>query len=707
MEQDISSPAGPLASLLSELETVRRLARYYPPDHPAAAGRMERLEAVVSQLPPGEHLVQVRPQGFFAGDDELHRPGHPARRLAGELFAAGIVALVLRPPVPGQAMEELVRALAALPRRPGPADRTALLEAAGSLDGVELVPLDVSRFVFGKGGLAAASGRSLWRTLVTELTGGALGAEGEGGLDPREMARLVEAAGDPTGFLELLIERFLRLLGRAEERHAVVEGLGLIGSAEELVRALSPDRRHLAARLMVQHAAPPESLAARLPEVLEPELVLDAVEGLLASGIEVPAAVQRLVYQLAAPPAEARDPWRRRGLDLDPDTVDRARTLLQRIPGTVLDSGPVEPVGAAEEPWKPEVLASKLDAGEASFVGRLREALRPRAVRQELEAALEAVLAGGAGAHPSLVSGIRRFMADGYFEHLELGEFRAARRIVRRLVEAGDEELLERLSASEGLEALLAALGRWGKEHRREVLGIVQVVGEGMVPAILARLAEEKNLSVRRRLLEMVVAIGRPAVPHLQVALHDRRWFVVRNALLLLRRLKDPDLGERARPLLDHGDPRVVAEAVLSLVAAGDPEWIRGLDRLLGSSDPRWLHEGAVLAGKLRHPEVGRRLVAVLRARTGTALREPVTLELIEVAGGFPLPEVEAELERLATLSQWRHRFRLTPVWEAVARAASRLPDPAGRRLLERLAGLRDPAAALARRFLARRGGGE
>jgi len=693
-----------IPTFLEQLELTRRLAVYYPADHPAFAEGRRRLETVLD-LPPGEELVQIRPSGFFIGEDPLHRPGSPARRFAAQLFAAGLVGVVIRSPLAEGDMGSLLDAITALPSRPGPDDREAFLEATEGMSSFRFLPLDASRFLSAGSGLISMAGRSLWEALVSGLTGGALGTSGEGGLTPGEMARLVEEAGDPTGFLELLVEHLLRLLGRAEERGAMVEGLGLIGSAEEMVRALSPDRQRLAGRLMVQHAAPPDSLAARLPEVLEPRLVLDGVEALIAGGIAVPSAVQRLVYQLAAPISEASDPWRRRGIPVDPDTIERARTLLQRIP----DSPAATPETAAsepEEPWsaRPEI-ARALEDGKP-FSEALARSLGTGAVRGELTWILETVMAPEAGFGPTVRTAAQARLADVYVEHVELGEFDAALGIADRLSRAGDETALGRLSGPEGLSALLEALATWGKEQRRAVLAIVHRLGERFVPAILERLAEEKGLSNRKRLLEMVVAVGAPAIPYLREELTDERWFVVRNAVMLLRRLKDPRLAEEVRPLLEHGNPKVVAEAVLGTVAAGGREWIRGLDRLLRSGDPAWIHEGLVLASKLRHREVGRRIVEFVRGRTGVSLRDPVVLEAIETLGYFEGEEVEAELRRLAGLSTWRTTFRLTPVWTAVARAAARIPGEGGTRILERLASQKDPSSELARKLLAQRRGG-
>ncbi len=692
-----------LPALLEQLELTRRLAVYYPPDHPARQEGRRRLEKVLD-LPPGEVLVQIRPSGFFVGEDALHRAGSPARRFAGQLFAAGLVGFAVRSPISPADVDRLVDAVTVLPARPGPEDREAFLETVAPSVTFRCIPLDASRFLSAGSGLVSMAGRSLWQALVGGLTGGALGASGDGGLDPTEMARLVEEAGDPTGFLELLVEHLLRLLGQAEQRGAMVEGLGLIGSAEEMVRALSPERQRLAARLMVQHAAPPDSLAARLPEVLEPGLVLDGVDALLAAGVAVPAAVQRLVYLLAAPISDASDPWRRRGLEVDPDTIERARILLQRIPGTAIE----HPVAGDDEPsapWaeQPEIAAVLEEA--APFRETLEAGLGDVTVREELRWILQAVLDPATGLGEPLRAVAAEALAEVYVEHVELGEFEAALEIAALLSRWGNDQALRRISGEEGLAALLEALTTWGKEQRRAVLAIVHHLGERFLPAILGRLAEETGLSNRKRLLEMVVAVGPAAIPYLRDELEDERWFVVRNAAMLLRRLKDPDLAERVRPLLEHDNPKVVAEAVLGMVVGGDRTWIRGVDRLLHSDDPAWVHEGLLLAAKLRHRHLGRRVVELVRGRTGAALREPVALEAIETLGHFEGEEVEAELLRLAGLSSWRSGGRMTPVWTAVARAAGRMQGEAGTRILERLASQKDPSSELARKLLAQREG--
>jgi hypothetical protein len=178
---------------------------------------------------------------------------------------------------------------------------------------------------------------------------------------------------------------------------------------------------------------------------------------------------------------------------------------------------------------------------------------------------------------------------------------------------------------------------------------------------------------------------------------------VVRNAVFLLRRMKDPGLMTRLPDLLDHGEPKVVAEAIEALASAGDERWLEGIRGLFAREESAATIEALAVASRHPEPVVGRILLERLRLQKGGRLREPETLELIRVLGGFAQDDVAEALYDLATKSNLMVPYRLTPVWEAVAEAAARLPSPAGERILEAIVGHRDPAAEAARALLERR----
>ena len=53
---------------------------------------------------------------------------------------------------------------------------------------------------------------------------------------------------------------------------------------------------------------------------------------------------------------------------------------------------------------------------------------------------------------------------------------------------------------------------------------------------------------MRQYLMSVLLEIGEPAKESLIKRLHDRRWYFVRNIVILLRRFDDPEPGQR-----EHG----------------------------------------------------------------------------------------------------------------------------------------------------------
>jgi hypothetical protein len=83
---------------------------------------------------------------------------------------------------------------------------------------------------------------------------------------------------------------------------------------------------------------------------------------------------------------------------------------------------------------------------------------------------------------------------------------------------------------------------------------------------LLDALEASPSRAVRRKLLDLLVQIGREAATLIVARLPDERWFVVRNMLMLLADLGVQDV-ELATAYARHGDPRVRREAIRILTA--------------------------------------------------------------------------------------------------------------------------------------------
>jgi HEAT repeat protein len=176
--------------------------------------------------------------------------------------------------------------------------------------------------------------------------------------------------------------------------------------------------------------------------------------------------------------------------------------------------------------------------------------------------------------------------------------------------------------------------------------------------------------------------------------LDDPRWFVVRNAACLLRRLGHPDAVRLLKARLPGSKPKVLAEILKGLVALQDPDWFSILLQNLDSEDEQRRRVAIDVASRIRHPDVVRALLERLSPRIGGHLREPFTLELINALGRLRDPAALPALREILEMRQWRFSFSLAPARREAAAAVARLEGPDARALTLELARSGDQAVA-------------
>jgi HEAT repeat protein len=115
---------------------------------------------------------------------------------------------------------------------------------------------------------------------------------------------------------------------------------------------------------------------------------------------------------------------------------------------------------------------------------------------------------------------------------------------------------------------------------RREVETVLVAFGDRAVKPLLKALAEEEDLLVRKSIVEIIVKIGRPAVPAILENLNDARWFMVRNMVTILGSLGLPDLAPHVATVLSHPDLRVKKEAIKALSKLPHPSAVLALGEL-------------------------------------------------------------------------------------------------------------------------------
>ncbi len=130
---------------------------------------------------------------------------------------------------------------------------------------------------------------------------------------------------------------------------------------------------------------------------------------------------------------------------------------------------------------------------------------------------------------------------------------------------------IKELTSDELVTHYLRRLQERGGAGRREAESVLVAFGERSVKPLLAALAEESDLLVRKSIVDIVAQIGRPAIPAILDNLNDSRWYMVRNMITIIGSLGVPDLAVNVAAVLSHPDLRVKKEAIKALSKLAHP----------------------------------------------------------------------------------------------------------------------------------------
>jgi HEAT repeat protein len=106
--------------------------------------------------------------------------------------------------------------------------------------------------------------------------------------------------------------------------------------------------------------------------------------------------------------------------------------------------------------------------------------------------------------------------------------------------------------------------------------------------------------------------------------LEGQPWYYLRNLLIILRSINDPEIIPHIRPLVMNKNAKVRQDALRTLLSFNDPIAERQIIRDLESSDNETRMAAINMAEKSQSPDVLRKLVAII-AKNGLS---PLELEL-------------------------------------------------------------------------------
>lgn len=280
---------------------------------------------------------------------------------------------------------------------------------------------------------------------------------------------------------------------------------------------------------------------------------------------------------------------------------------------------------------------------------------------------------------------------------LERGDIQSVMQVLRRLREVG-----RAVPEPDKRKAILNVINRAGNIENlrrlfsggfdiKDVSRYILLLSRAVIPRMIELLGEIQERKQRRFLCDILIEIGRQDIGVFSEALLDKRWFLVRNIVMILGMMKNPSVVKPLEKVLKHPDARVRKEAVRALEGIQSPETKGAFFTLLADPEPT-VRVGSLRALKrFKDPDVFIRLKEgasreELKKKAFSEKKE--LLEALALSGGERAFPLLAELFRKKGLIE---KAEVTELRACAAYALGCLGMPEARGLLEKEADSRKP----------------
>ncbi len=239
------------------------------------------------------------------------------------------------------------------------------------------------------------------------------------------------------------------------------------------------------------------------------------------------------------------------------------------------------------------------------------------------------------------------------------------------------DEFLANLADAQTLAALVAASRQPGGPPFVQVQTLVLALGASASRGLLEALAAEQDRGRRLRLIELAASLGAAIVPETRRLLADSRWYVVRNMVLLLRRVQDRSAMSEILRCADHPDLRVRLEAIRALFAFDSKVPRDLLARTINHPDPRLAEAAVLLTGQHGITQAIDLLVEILRRWDFFGRKRSMRLKALRALAELGDPTVLPRLGRffrewpfpMVSIEERRSAYRFLSSYDPGARA--------------------------------------
>jgi hypothetical protein len=651
----------------------------YPEGHPFIIESFQKVENILQGIfeARGQLAFGIAKNAVMVGLKVLDQKNPIFQRFAGTLFEQGIVGLTL---LRGLTSKELMDFDIIIAQKrndvyqKGGVD--ALLSEA-AIRHIQVKLIDYGMFqaqedidFIEKGGEDLQS-LSFWESFVKGLLEGTLDPHGESSkswndIEPKTLAEMLnsEYLSQDSRALEgldfaLLANMQNRVLGQLAHNDESKERLFTF------INSLNDDLRQSFLERFLNSLPDDSSIASGILSGLPDGIIIDALEKQTNEKLYVPPNILKILQRLKKNP----DNVDLEGVDelINEHSKDELAEKLNVI--FKEDEGDRFVPLDYQKILQDAIVAEDLSAPELSEVHQLEQTLTGYNINMSLTSIIvNLVVVYSRGQAPDF---LKQVLKDQCVSLVKSGDFHVVLNVLETISKKTDysqadqespsEDLIAMFSDRSFMEEVLTAATQWGKEKHFYIKKIVQHIGQPFIEPLLDRLTEEESKTLRLLYLDLLKEFGGAVKDQLIKRLGDKRWYVVRNLLFVLRQLNDPSVLSSIYNLFGHPDQRVRHELLHTFLAFKDPRADRILLQEINSGDSDRCLKAIMLAGMTRNSDVFEKLIKLIEKKglnkTDLEIKKASVHTLAEIGDPSVLPILQRVLKSFSLFSHQKLKF--------------------------------------------------
>lgn len=659
-----------LSEFVYALNIARRQVLSYPPGHPMVATATAKFIAIVPRLLEfcNDVTLGVARDTLLVEGEVLDAANPVFRDLAKNLFSVRIASLTITRELTEDEVCRFFDLFNQPPEQLAEAGSIDQVLAASGFRGIKAQGIDFSAFSTTEVDVVQApktkvlesDAALLWKLFANGMIKGSIDPDGQrylstGSLDPILLAEVMnqEQVGTDGPLERSYDEAISTFLQESDQRkihgQAYQDSLDRLG---DMVGTLNPElRRQFLNSILKNCVQRPETAEAVLSSIPQTDL-LDAFEQMDSSTIEIPQTLMNILGKLSRSHGNEVSQSRVAG-ETNRSTEETADQLAMLFSEDRSEYFVPKDYQDALSALTTATIDHTLDKGQ---VDELVSSLGGHKIEEQFSTVLLDLLDRGVDQPTSDAIGhnvdelVDYFLETGNFKSLASIYLQLHRHVTALSTKTFDSTrvTLERFVSEEFSDTVLGGFDTWGKQGHDPIQAMIESVGVPFAGTLLERLADEPSMSRRRLLIKCLVRIGPEVKIPIAARLNDKRWFFVRNMVVILREIKDPAVVPLLGRLSGYDHPKVQFEVMNTYLEYGDERADRYLLKELASKNPVSLLSAVRLAANSRNPRVVSMLSKLLNTRLPAKHEQEVKSSVIkalhESATDDVLPDLEAFL---------------------------------------------------------------